>query len=257
LFILGGEVAKLGKIDGINQWPSLMQDNNDVPRNGTLLNVGDFDDMEAIIEGNFKLIRSTLKRGVYDGFYGEDGRGAPNPPYDNTRVITSPVYKAINALYVNTSTKEHQLNDKIKQMRTEAAVNCDGSKRIYIGGPYCSSFCLFDLDKDPCETNNLVSKYPEVAEALKKKLEQFRSEMVPELTRPTDPASNPSFFNNTWVCWLDDENVKKVPQNNVSGTANCIVVGSSANLSVPVYIFILSIVFICLCERFLNAFNRI
>jgi hypothetical protein len=253
LFISGGDVAKLGVIDGVDQWPSLRENNDESPRNETLLNIGDLNDIEAIIDGKFKLIRSTYIQGAYDGFYGEHGRGLPNPPYDSASVITSHVSKAIMALKINTSTKEY-LTDKMKQLRAAATVSCEGSRRVYSGGPHCPQFCLFDVEQDPCETVNLASKYPDVTETLKKKLERFKSEMVPELTKDVDCASNPAFFNNTWVCWLDDENLKKVPKTDVN-TTKCIATGGSAKISVPVYVSILCIVFTGLWGRFLKGFS--
>ncbi|XP_021920854.1 arylsulfatase J-like isoform X2 [Zootermopsis nevadensis] len=253
----GGEVDKLGEIDGVDQWPSLMGNNGDIPRNETLLNIGDLDDMEGIINGNFKLVRSTSSHGVYDGFYGEDGRGLPNPPYDSARVINSTVSKAIMALNINTTTSTmEQLIGKIEEMRTVAMVSCEGSQRLYIGGPYCWNYCLFDLEKDPCETVNLASKHPGVVENLKNRLERFKAEMVPELTTSVDRASNPALFNNTWVCWLDDENVNNIPKTDTTTKTNSTVSGSSAKMSLPVYVSILCIVLICLCDRSMNSFNR-
>lgn len=251
MFASGGDVTSLGNIDGINQWSALREDKNESRRNGTLLNVGHLDDIEAVIEGKYKLIRSTWKNGVYDGFYGEDGRGSPNPPYNDTAVITSPVFKAMIALNVTSSETELQLKENIRQIRLNATVVCEESGRRYTGGPYCHSYCLFDLEDDPCETNNLVSKYPNVTGTLIKKLQQFKKEMVPELSKRVDPASNPHFFNNTWVCWLDDENVKKVPKtDDVTRKINCTSSGSSNQLALSVYLLML-----LLCLRaFLSRF---
>jgi hypothetical protein len=241
----------MGKIDGINQWPALRQDKNDDRRNGTLLNVGQLDLMEAIVDGKYKLIRSTNHNGIYDGFYGEGGRSSPNPPYNDTGVITSPVSKAIIALNINSSATELQLREKIRRIRLDATVVCEENKRHYIGGPYCHSYCLFDLEEDPCETNNLISTYPHVAESLMKKLQQFKKEMVPELTKPVDRASNPRFFNSTLVCWLDDEYIKKVSMtDNVTTKSTCTSSGSSAQLALSVYLLTL-----LLCLRvFLSRF---
>jgi hypothetical protein len=240
LFASGGEVASLGKIDGINQWPALREDKNDSRRNGTLLNVGQLDVMEALIDGKYKIIRSTKNNGVYDGFYGEEGRGSPNPPYNDAGVLNSPVFKAIIALNVNSSAAELQLRERIRIIRLNATVVCEGSGRHYSGGPYCRSYCLFDLEEDPCETNNLISMYPRITDSLMKKLQQFNKEMVPELTKPTDPASNPLFFNNTWVCWLDDKYIKKVPKtDDVTTKNNCISSGSSTQLALSVYLLML------------------
>jgi hypothetical protein len=251
LFVSGGEVTSLGKIDGINQWPVLREDKNDILRNGTLLNVAQLNDMEAIIDGKYKLIRSTHHNGVYDGFYGEDGRGSPNPPYNDTGVITSPVSKALLALNVNNSAAELQLREKIGSIRLNATVVCKGSGRHYIGGPYCYSCCLFDLEEDPCETNNLISTHPNITESLMKKLQQFRKEMVPELTKRPDLASNPLFFNNTWVCWLDDEYVKKFPKTDyVTTKNNCISSGSSTQLALSAYLLMLLLCLSVFLSRF-------
>jgi hypothetical protein len=250
LFASGGEVTSLGKIDGINQWPSLRDDTNYSRRNGTLLNVNQLGKMEAIIDGKYKLIRSTSRNGIYDGFYGEDGRGSPNPLYNYTGVITSPVSKAIIALNVNSSAAELQI-EKIAGIRLNATVVCKESGRHYIGGPYCHSYCLFDLEVDPCETNNLISMYPNVTDSLMQKLQQFKKEMVPDLAKRIDQASNPHLFNNTWACWLDDENVKKFPKtNDVTMKNNCNSSGSSTQLALSVYLLML-----LLCLRaFLSSF---
>jgi hypothetical protein len=251
LFVSGGEVTSLGKIDGIDQWPALRDDKNDIRRNGTLLNVGQLNVMEAIIDGKYKLIRSTHLNGVYDGFYGEDGRGSPNPPYNDTGVITSLVSKAIIALNVNRSARELQLREKIRRIRLNATVVCEGSGRHYIGGPYCHSYCLFDLEEDPCETNNLISTYPNVTDSLMKKLQQFKKEMAPELTKPIDRASNPLFFNNTWMCWLDDKYVNKsLKLDYITTINNCNSPGSSKQLTLSVYLLML---LLCL-GAFLSSF---
>jgi hypothetical protein len=251
LFATGGEVTSLGKIDGINHWPALREDKNYSLRNGTLLNVGQLDDFEAIIDGKYKLIRSTKQNGIYDGFYGEDGRGSPNPPYNDTGVITSPVSKAIIALNVNSSAAELQLREKIRIIRLNATVVCDGGGRHYIGGPYCHSHCLFDLEEDPCETKNLISSYPNISDSLMKKLQQFKKDMVPELTKIVDPDSNPLFFNNTWACWLDDEYVKKVPKTDgVTTRNNYTSSGSSTQLALSVYLLVLPLCIRAFLSRF-------
>jgi len=52
-----------------------------------------------------------MHSGVYDGLYGEDGRGSPNPPYNDNGVNTSPVFKAKIALNVNSTAVELQLRE--------------------------------------------------------------------------------------------------------------------------------------------------
>ena len=119
---------------------------------------------------------------------------------------------------------------------------CEESERHYIEGPYCHSYCLFDLEEDPRETKNLISTFPNVTESLMKKLQQFKKEMFPELTKRTERASNSRFFNNTWVCWLDDEYVKKVPKtDDVTTKNNCTSSGSSMQIAHSVYFLMLKV----------------
>jgi hypothetical protein len=84
-----------------------------------------------------------------------------------------------------------------------------------------------------------------------KKLQQFKKEMVPELTKPLDRASNPRFFNNTWVCWLDDEYIKNVSMtDNVTTKNTCTSSGSSTQLALSVYLFTLLLYLRAFLSRF-------
>ncbi|XP_069701954.1 arylsulfatase J-like isoform X2 [Periplaneta americana] len=200
--IAGGNVSSLGKIDGVDQWPSLLDNTVVKPRNETLINVAQADVMEAIIEGKWKLVKSTTKSGEYDGLYGEDGRGSPSPLYNTTGVTDSLVSKAITSLRLNSLEET-----TILQLRKRATINCD-VQRGDVQDSYCPSYCLFDLDNDPCESEDLAARYPDRVKNLRSKLEYYRKESAPELNRPADPNSNPSLFNNTWVCWRDDKYVR-------------------------------------------------
>ncbi|XP_069701952.1 arylsulfatase B-like [Periplaneta americana] len=223
----GGDVSELGDIDGVDQWPSILGVDN-MPRTSMLLNFADVDDVEAVVQGKWKLVRSTYKEGAYDGFHGEDGRGTPNPPYDRNRVMNSAVAKAIQTLNMNIATE-----NTIQQLRKQATISCN-VKRLHAGGSFCPSDCLFDLESDPCESVNLVSNHPDVAVELRKELDKFRREVAPELTKPVDPASNPALFNNTWVCWLD----------NVTTATNTPTPSSTTVLTASVLVLLASSVFV-------------
>ncbi|KAJ4427265.1 hypothetical protein ANN_24883 [Periplaneta americana] len=150
--VSGGNVSSLGKIDGVDQWPSLLDNTVVKPRNETLINVAQADVMEAIIEGKWKLVKSTTKSGEYDGLYGEDGRGSPSPLYNTTGVTDSLVSKAITSLRLNSLEET-----TILQLRKRATINCD-VQRGDVQDSYCPSHCLFDLDNDPCESDDLAAR---------------------------------------------------------------------------------------------------
>lgn len=63
--------------------------------------------------------------------------------------------------------------------------------------------CLFDIDNDPCEYDNLAEKLPQVVEELLELLSWYNSTSVPPLNAPIDPMSNPKYWNYTYTNWGD------------------------------------------------------
>ncbi|KAL3214840.1 hypothetical protein MRX96_051413 [Rhipicephalus microplus] len=62
---------------------------------------------------------------------------------------------------------------------------------------------LFDLDKDPCECNNLASTHKQVLDSMNSVLEEYRAQTVPPIKPAVDPASFPENHNGTWAPWVD------------------------------------------------------
>ncbi|KAL1481440.1 hypothetical protein MTO96_034463 [Rhipicephalus appendiculatus] len=63
---------------------------------------------------------------------------------------------------------------------------------------------LFDIEKDPCELNNIAADHPEIVSTLKKRLDYFRSVATPPLSKPLDPLSFPENHDGTWAPWMQD-----------------------------------------------------
>ncbi|XP_035224042.1 arylsulfatase J-like [Stegodyphus dumicola] len=63
------------------------------------------------------------------------------------------------------------------------------------------SACLFNLEEDPCEYNNLAYSLPSVVKELEILLDMYRSYSVPIRNRPLDPAANPKYYGYAWVPW--------------------------------------------------------
>lgn len=63
--------------------------------------------------------------------------------------------------------------------------------------------CLFDIEKDPCEYNNLAGKIPGVVQDLLDLLNWYNSTAVPPINTPPDSLSNPKFWNYTFTNWVD------------------------------------------------------
>ncbi|XP_044260600.1 arylsulfatase B-like [Tribolium madens] len=166
----GGDVAQLGKIDGIDQWDAL-SNNNPSNRSEILVNIDEVDNNFAIIWDKFKLLQGSYNEGLFDQYYGESGREPENP-------TPNPNETTVDLSWCRTPNQTPILN--------------------------CTGGCLFDLDKDPCETTNIIDSEPEIAKQLYEKIEKFWKELVPQRNKDTDPKSDPIFYNNTWCTWLED-----------------------------------------------------
>lgn len=71
-------------------------------------------------------------------------------------------------------------------------VHCDPNK----------SACLFDVDRDPCEYNNIADLHPEVVSFLMEKLNVYNASALPSFSLPPDPMSKPSLNGGFVQPWL-------------------------------------------------------
>ena len=56
-------------------------------------------------------------------------------------------------------------------------VKCDHD--IPVVSNHCDSYCLFNIDDDPCEVNDLSKEFPDILATLKKRLDIYRQSIVP------------------------------------------------------------------------------
>lgn len=64
---------------------------------------------------------------------------------------------------------------------------------------------MFDLENDPCETENIVDKKPLHKILLKTKLDVYLRESVPSRKTKIDLNADPVNCNQTWFLWLDTD----------------------------------------------------
>ena len=63
---------------------------------------------------------------------------------------------------------------------------------------------LFNLTTDPNERNDISSKYPDVVQKLKKRMEYYLQSTVPPLNKARDPkAREAAMKNGCWGPWKD------------------------------------------------------
>ncbi|KAJ8933775.1 hypothetical protein NQ314_013811 [Rhamnusium bicolor] len=200
--IYGGDVRNLGNIDGVNQWPSISQ-NLTTKRTEILLNIDEALNASAILgyEGRYKLVSGTYQDGIYDQYYGDDGRGPENPPYNIQLVLNSLVNRAIQTLPEQAPLFPQDVATTRRQLDLSW---CRASN--FTPNFVCRGFCLFDIYRDPCETTNIIgnSENGNIVQHLQARLSDFFTQLVPQGNSPIDPNSDPRRFNNTWWTWLEE-----------------------------------------------------
>ncbi|PSN49059.1 hypothetical protein C0J52_10595 [Blattella germanica] len=200
----GGHVAHLSHdMDGLNQWEALLY-NQASPRREILHNIDEQSRTAAIRFHNWKLVIGTIRKGALDGYFGDVTKDLPNPPYNESSVVLSLTGRSITAasssVYIH-PTRSHQ----IPFIRSSAVVQC--TTNFSYGIPACKGdeLCLYDIDNDPCESNNLAGTHYNVAQHLRTLLQSHRATLVKQTNiLPDTYGADPKRWNNTWNSWVYD-----------------------------------------------------
>ncbi|KAK5637923.1 hypothetical protein RI129_012218 [Pyrocoelia pectoralis] len=193
--VAGGDVDNLETMDGINQWDVINEGEGKSVRSSALLEIDEIGLYSGLIgyNGHFKLINDSVLES--NGYFGYDTGHENNPPYNVDSVLSSLTNRAINSGLTN---------DKIMKIRNELTIRC---AHVDVRSKPCdtNNMCLFDLINDPCETTNLVKKYPHIVEKLSAELAEYRRHLKPQSNHLLDENSNPIRYNNTWTTWMEEQ----------------------------------------------------
>jgi len=80
-------------------------------------------------------------------------------------------------------------------------------KLIYGYAPNKTHGFLFDVDKDPSETNDLSTLHSDVATKILGMMNELAATGVPDYYPPQDPRADPKLHNGSWVAWDSTEQV--------------------------------------------------
>ncbi|KAH6939114.1 hypothetical protein HPB50_015768 [Hyalomma asiaticum] len=184
----GGDVAKLGKLDGFDMWRYLSQGIGS-PRVEMLYNIDyRFLNASALRLGRYKLVLDAT--GFMNERYVRPGGSRPYNDLDKL-LVRSTVAKVLRGLY-----KKDRLKFP-KDWRERATLRCG---RPDEGKFYPNDAVhLFDIIEDPCELNNVASSHPEVVAFLKTRIAAYQAEAMPVQYKAKDPAGFPEYHNGTWA----------------------------------------------------------
>ncbi|KAK6645236.1 hypothetical protein RUM43_001512 [Polyplax serrata] len=173
-------------IDGINIWPSLIS-NHTSSRKEILLNIDNERHVAALIHKNWKYKEGNT--GIWNNWYGPSGR---DMKYNWTQLYNCAATKAIQDI--------KPLPDKttISAIRKKTEIRCKAPGKAQISDTY-----LFNLETDPCETDNLAATQPDIVQRMKMKLEMYQRTVIPPRNKPTDERSDPKNWGYVWTNWMD------------------------------------------------------
>lgn len=96
-----------------------------------------------------------------------------------------------------------ELPANLPELQSSAEVRCGERKPEATDCAPLQAPCLFNIEEDPCEFDNLAGKYPKVVADMVDLLYWYNSTAVQPLNTPPDPMSNPKYWGYTYTNWVD------------------------------------------------------
>ena len=172
------------EVDGLDMWESLSEPESfqSSPRRVLLHNLDEVRGISSVRVENWKLVQGTTYQGAWDGWYGPSTGHHEDPPAHLLR--DSLAARALEAAGLSLPSQED-----MRELRAQAIVTCNETE---VNSCYPErEACLFNIQEDPCEQNNLAATYPGLVDKLKEAVNVFKSTAVPPRNRPEDPRADP------------------------------------------------------------------
>lgn len=95
-----------------------------------------------------------------------------------------------------------------ENIRSQAKIDSKCSERISDTNPNenyeCfDSYCLFDIQQDPCEYQNIAKNNQQALNMTIDILEQFKKELIKQNIPKIDPKADPLNFDGYWETWME------------------------------------------------------
>lgn len=163
----GSAFGLTAKLDGIDQWQSLLDPNSVSPRKEMLYNI----DVDP--ENDYKIVNAGFKYKEMKLLLGNPGKpGGWIPPPKVLDILHHDTdLKAMNELFLSADDDDSCSKQAVR---------------------------LFNLTQDPFEKVNLASVYPDLVLELKNKLEKYVSSMISPNVEAEILAGNPNNFGGFW-----------------------------------------------------------
>ncbi|XP_059622848.1 arylsulfatase B-like [Phlebotomus argentipes] len=198
--IAGVKFYRNSSLDGDNIWDTLSY-NKPPNRREMVHNIDPITGYSSIYFNGWKYINGTTNNGEFDSWLGdmpfEDDPEAFRYPQI---VMESDVWRALNPF----ARKRLQARD-LEGLRKQTRIVCQ--KKISQAKD-CNPLkapCLFYIQNDPCEVNNLADLQRSRVKVMEERLRYFQKTSVPAINLPHDPAANPALNGGLMTWWLEKE----------------------------------------------------
>ena len=185
-------------IDGFNAWDVLSTKQETPRRTEVLYDIHPVNSYAALRVNNMKIILGS--QGMRNNWYPPPQNSQQEMTPNCGNAVDESLDPCMSELPALISTALH------REVYTGTPIVVDCGERPPNALTNCDPAiapCLFDLDADPCEYNNLASFMPEIVTELLEKLAKYNATAVPQKDEPDDPNSFPIHHCGTWGPWID------------------------------------------------------
>uniref|UniRef100_A0A034WCH0 Arylsulfatase B n=1 Tax=Bactrocera dorsalis TaxID=27457 RepID=A0A034WCH0_BACDO len=194
-------------LDGLNLWSALKYGYDAVERE-IVHNIDDIFQYVSYGKGKWKFINGTTDDGIHDGWLSvrqNDTNAELDPRAANYEesIMNTTVWQHLTAINAKAALSA---SVNITKLRQDAAINCMlGNVTQHTACEPLVGPCLFDIDVDPCEYNNLYESMSDgtVVQELLKRVAYFRESAHAPNNKPLDSKSDPRLYDGEWTWWED------------------------------------------------------
>ena len=186
-------------LDGVDQWKVINKGGFQARKE--VVNLDNVFGFGMYMLNSYKLVNGSFGGGAFNTWLYPKNDGGYNDPYSYAiSVLNSQTSRAIYS-----TQRKYRLNiDKILQLRQEATVKC-GNQTKKNSCDVTKAPCLFNIQDDPCEENNLANEQPAMLNFMLKRYNEAVNSAVPSIRKSIpDPACDPKNFDFNWEWWQAD-----------------------------------------------------